>query len=158
MRFLLFDKITHFEPGKSGVGVKNVSLSEDFFKKHYDQAPLMPESLIIEALAQVGGWTVAASTDFKYVAIMVRLDNVRFYRPVRPGDQIVLKVNLLSMNEYSSFIEGKAEVDGNMVAQIEKLSYVNTAVSDHLKDFVRKRYIYSSGGFLDSTGKAMELG
>ena len=123
MRFILFDKITHFEPGKSGRGIKNITVSEDFFKKHYDRTPLMPESLIIEALAQIGGWTVSASTDFQYSAIMVRLDNVRFYGPVRPGDQMILTVNLLSLNEYGSLIEGKAEVNGRVVAQIGRLSY-----------------------------------
>ena len=158
MRFLLFDKITHFEPGKSGVGIKNITLSEDFFKKHYDRAPLMPESLIIEALAQIGGWTVAVSTDFQYSAIMVRLDNVRFYGPVRPGDQMILKVNLLSVNEYGSLIEGKAEVDGRVVAQIGRLSYVNSKVSERFKEFIRNRNIYMSGGFLDSTGKPVRSG
>ena len=80
MRFYLIDKITHFESGKSGTGIKNVTLTEDFFVKHYDRTPLMPEPLIIEALAQVGGWTIAVSTQYHSVAIMLRIDNVRFYR------------------------------------------------------------------------------
>ena len=69
MRFYLIDKVIHFEPGKIGVGIKNVTLAEEFFVKHYDRAPLMPEPLIIEAMAQMGGWTIAVSAHYCFVPI-----------------------------------------------------------------------------------------
>ena len=155
MRFYLIDKVTHFEAGKSGAGIKNVTLAEEFFIKHYDRTPLMPEPLIIEALAQMGGWTIAVSTRYRYVAIMVRIDKVKFYKYVRPGDQLVLKTTILSISENGSLIEGKAEVDGEVVASVERLMYGNYEVPDHLKDFIKRGYIYASGGFLDREGNVI---
>jgi 3-hydroxyacyl-[acyl-carrier-protein] dehydratase len=155
MRFLLIDKIVHFEPGKSGVGIKNVSLAEEFFIKHYDHAPLMPESLIIEALAQTGGWTIAVSTHFQYVVVMLRVDKVRFYRYVRPGDQLVLKADIIFMSDNASLVEGKAEVNGEVVASIGRLMYGNYKVPDHLRGFIKKDYIYTSGGLLDREGNVI---
>jgi 3-hydroxyacyl-[acyl-carrier-protein] dehydratase len=152
MRFYFIDRVIHFEPGKSGVGIKNVTLGEEFFIKHYDRAPLMPEPLIIEALAQIGGWIVAVSTHYHYVAIMIRIDNVRFHKQVRPGDQLMLRVNIIHSSDNASLIEGKAEVNGEVVASVERLMYGNYRVPDHLRDFIKKGYIYCSGGFLDREG------
>jgi 3-hydroxyacyl-[acyl-carrier-protein] dehydratase len=152
MRFYLIDKIVHFEPGKSGVGIKNVTLTEEFFIKHYDYTPLMPESLIIEALAQIGGWTIAVSTHFRFVAIPLKIENIKFYSYVRPGDQLVLQATILSINENGSLIEGRAEVGGETVASIERLMWGNYQVPDHLRDFIKKGYIYTSGGYLNREG------
>ena len=112
----------------------------------------MPEPLIIEALAQVGGWTIAVSTQYHSVAIMLRIDNVKFYRYVRPGDQLVLKASIQAISDNGSLIEGRAEVDGEVVASVERLMYGNYQVPDHLKGFVKKGYVYASGGFLDRDG------
>jgi 3-hydroxyacyl-[acyl-carrier-protein] dehydratase len=152
MRFHLFDKMIKFDPGKSGVAVKNITVAEEFFIKHYDRNPLMPEPLIIEALAQTGGWTVAVSTQFRFVAILVRIDKARFVKPVRPGDQLILKTTILSINENGSLIEGTAEVDGEPVAHVERIMYGNSPVPDQLKDFIKTGYIYRSGGLLDREG------
>lgn len=152
MRFHLFDKVIRFVPGKQGVGVKNVTLGEDFFNRHYGLTPLMPEPLIIEAMAQIGGWTVALSTDWQYVAILLRIDKVKFFRPVRPGDQLVLTADVHSINENGSLIEGRAEVNGEPVAHAERIMYGNSPVPDHLREFIKKSYIYVSGGFLDRDG------
>ena len=81
MRFHLFDNVIQLDPGKSGICVKNVTLGEDFFNQHYGLTPLMPEPLIIEAMAQMGGWTIALSTNWQYVAILLRIDKVKFFRP-----------------------------------------------------------------------------
>ena len=115
----------------------------------------MPEPLVIEALAQLGGWTIALSTHWRYVAILLRIDKVRFYKPVRPGDQLILKVDILSINDNGSLIEGRAEVNGQVVAQAERIMYGNNPVPDHLKDFIKKSYIYVSGGFLDREGNVI---
>lgn len=156
MRFYLFDKMIHFDSGKSGVAIKNITLSEEFFIKHYDRSPLMPEPLIIEALAQTGGWTVAVTTNFRFVAILVRFDTIKFYRPVCPGDQLILKVTILSINENGSLIQGTAEVDGETVATVERIMYGNSPVPDHLRDFIKKGYIYLSGGLLDRAGNLIK--
>jgi 3-hydroxyacyl-[acyl-carrier-protein] dehydratase len=158
MRFYLIDKVVHFEPGKKGVAIKNVALSEEFFIKHYEYTPLMPEPLIIEALAQIGGWTIAVSTHFRYVAIPLRIEQVKFYRQVRPGDQLVLTVTIHSINESGSLIEGVAEVHEEAVAHIERFMWGHYQVPDHLREFIKKGYIYASGGLLDREGHVVHQG
>jgi len=158
MRFYLIDKVIHFEPGKIGVGIKNVTLAEEFFVKHYDRAPLMPEPLIIEAMAQMGGWTIAVSAHYCFVPIPLRIDKVKFYRSVRPGDQLVLETNIVYTSENASLMQGKAEVNGEVVARVEGLMSGLYQVPDHLKGLVKKGYIYASGGLLDREGNVVERG
>ncbi len=153
VRFLLFDKMLRVDPGKGGVGLKSVSLGEGFFAGHPGRLPTMPEPLIIEAVAQVGGWIIAVSSNFRHVAIMVRLDKVTFFRSVYPGDRLTLNVEITAMSEEASTSEGTAEVDGAKVAQVERLMYVLYPVPEHLRGFVKKGYITTGGGLLDASGR-----
>ncbi len=152
MRFFLFDKIISFEKGSGGSGIKNVSLGEDFFIKHFDRDPVMPEPLVIEAVAQVGGWVIAVSCDYKYSAIMGKVGKARFHRPVRPGDQLRIDIDLITSNDYGSTVNGLVKVDGEVVAEIERLTYIHHESDGKLKEETLNTYIYNSGGFLDRDG------
>lgn len=152
MRFLLFDKIIGLKKGAKGTGIKNITLGEDFFIKHYDKTPIMPEPLIIESIAQVGGWVIAVSCNYKYSAIMVMVGRAKFYNLVRPGDQLIIHVELLSSNDYGSTIQGVAKVNDIVVAEVDKLAYVHHELSEEMKKEVINTYIYNSGGFLDREG------
>lgn len=152
MRFILFDKIVSFEKEVGGVGVKNVTIGEDFFIKHYDRSPIMPEPLLVEAVAQVGGWIIAVSCGYKFSAIMAKIGNAKFYKPVRPGDQISLHIKIVSFNDYGSTIDGVAKVSGEIVAEVDKLMYVHHETPDNFKKETLNSYIFNSGGFLDKDG------
>jgi 3-hydroxyacyl-[acyl-carrier-protein] dehydratase len=158
VRFLLFDKMLRVDPGKGGVGLKSVSLGEGFFAGHLGRLPTMPEPLIIESLAQVGGWIIAVSSNFQHVAIMVRLDKATFFRSVYPGDQLTLNVEITAMSEEASTIEGAVEVGGARVAQVDRLMYVLYPVPEHLRGFVKKGYITAGGGLLDGSGSLVRTG
>lgn len=92
---LLVDRVLECEPGKSIVGVKNVSINEPFFQGHFPHHPVMPGVLIIEALAQVSAIlsfkTLGNKPDDKSVYYFVGIDEARFKRPVMPGDQLRLE-------------------------------------------------------------------
>jgi beta-hydroxyacyl-ACP dehydratase FabZ len=120
--FLLVDRVASVEPGKSIVALKNVSANEAFFVGHFPGHPVMPGVLIVEALAQAGGilaWESVAEGERITLLYLVGIENTRFKQPVRPGDQVVLKVSLVQRRRSLWRFEAHAEVDGKLVAETE---------------------------------------
>lgn len=152
MRFILFDKIVKLKKSSSGIGIKNVTIGEDFFIKHYDKTPIMPEPLLIECVAQVGGWIIAVSCDHKYSALMAKIGESKFHKVVRPGDQLEINIEIVSSNDYGSTVNGVVKVDKNIVAEVKKLMYVHHDNSEVMKKEVIDTNIFNSGGFLDKNG------
>jgi UDP-3-O-[3-hydroxymyristoyl] N-acetylglucosamine deacetylase / 3-hydroxyacyl-[acyl-carrier-protein] dehydratase len=122
---LLIDRILSLEADRV-VGIKNVTINEPFFSGHFPGHPIMPAVLIIEAMAQCGGVlllnTVERPKD-KLVYFM-GIDNAKFRRPVRPGDQLRFELNLLRLKQRICKMEGKAYVHGDLVAEAELLSSI----------------------------------
>ena len=120
--FLLVDRIVEIEGNEKVVGIKNVSINESFFQGHFPNKPVMPGVLICEAMAQVGAIFAhnarGGMTDNK-VFVLTGLDNVKFKRPVEPGDQ--LRMELTCLKRRGSFwkMQGIATVEGKLVAQAE---------------------------------------
>ena len=124
--FLLVDRIIEIEPGKRVVGIKNVTINEPFFQGHFPGHPIMPGVLIVEAMAQVGGMLLLGDLeepDTKVVYFM-SLDNVRFRKPVKPGDQIVFEVTIVQIRGRIAKTTGVARVDGEVVAEAEMAAMV----------------------------------
>jgi UDP-3-O-[3-hydroxymyristoyl] N-acetylglucosamine deacetylase / 3-hydroxyacyl-[acyl-carrier-protein] dehydratase len=124
--FLLVDRILEIEENKRVVGVKNVTINEPFFQGHFPGHPIMPGVLIVEAMAQVGGMLLLGSLedpDTKVVYFM-SLDNVRFRRPVKPGDQIIFEVEIIQIRGKIAKTRGVARVDGEVVAEAEMAAMV----------------------------------
>ena len=95
--FLLLDRVLEFEPGRRIVGLKNVTINEPFFTGHFPGYPIMPGVLIIEALAQVGGFlALKAMEEEKKIAYFAGIDNCKFRRPVMPGDQLLLECTVVA--------------------------------------------------------------
>jgi 3-hydroxyacyl-[acyl-carrier-protein] dehydratase len=116
--FLLVDRIVEIEWGKRAVGIKNVTVNEPFFQGHFPGNPIMPGVLIIEALAQVGAVAVLGMPEYRgKLAFFAGIDRVRFKRPVRPGDTLRLEVELEKMRRSIGVGQGRATVDGELVAE-----------------------------------------
>ncbi|MGH7854745.1 MAG: 3-hydroxyacyl-ACP dehydratase FabZ [Candidatus Binatia bacterium] len=120
--FLLVDRIVEIDGNEKVVGIKNVTINDNFFQGHFPHHPVMPGVLICEAMAQVGAIFAhnarGGMTDDR-VFVLTGLDNVKFKRPVEPGDQ--LRMELTCLKRRGSFwkMQGIATVDGKLVAQAE---------------------------------------
>ena len=119
--FALVDRLIDYEPGKSATGIKNVTLNEPHFQGHFPDRPLMPGVLIVEAMAQVGGLIVKQMPDLpKGLFVFAGIDNVRFRRPVVPGDQLIINCELVSIKRQRfGKVKGEAMVDGNLACSGE---------------------------------------
>lgn len=119
--FLLVDKIVALEPGKSIVGIKNVTMNEPFFQGHFPGHPVMPGVLIIEAMAQVGGIfaTINDNIGSDKVTYFAGIDNARFRKPVMPGDVLRFELELLNCRRGLYCFTGKAYVEGTLVAEAD---------------------------------------
>lgn len=124
--FLLVDRVLALEKGKNIVAVKNVSMNEPFFPGHFPKHPVMPGVLILEALAQAAALlsfkSVGDAPNPDAVVYFAGIDGARFKKPVVPGDQLILHVeilrNLKGIWKYGTY----AEVDGQRVAEAEMMA------------------------------------
>jgi len=117
--FLLVDKIIEFQMDERVVGVKNVTMSEQFFQGHFPGQPVMPGVLIVEALAQTGGVLMLNGIENpgNKLVFFMAINNVKFRKPVVPGDQLVLEVQMVSRRSKVIQIRGEAFVDGAKVCE-----------------------------------------
>ncbi len=124
--FLLVDRILSLDPGRSVVGIKNVTINEPFFIGHFPSGPIMPAVLIIEAMAQVGGvmlLSMVAEPEKKLVYFM-GIDKAKFRKPVVPGDQLRFELEMVKMRMKTCRMKGRAYVDNALVAEAELTSVV----------------------------------
>ncbi len=120
--FVLVDRIIEIDGEHKIVGVKNVSINENFFQGHFPDHPVMPGVLICEALAQVGAifaHNARGGRDGDKIFVLTGLDKVKFKRPVEPGDQLRLELTCLKRRGSFWRMLGVATVDGKLVAQAE---------------------------------------
>ena len=119
--FLLVDKILEQEENKI-VGVKNVTINEPFFQGHFPEHPVMPGVLIIEAMAQTGGVLMFSKEETKgKIPLFAGIDKARFKKPVYPGDQLIIKVEIVKMVIGVAKAKAEVYVDDNLVAFAELL-------------------------------------
>jgi UDP-3-O-[3-hydroxymyristoyl] N-acetylglucosamine deacetylase/3-hydroxyacyl-[acyl-carrier-protein] dehydratase len=119
--FLLVDRVLEMEDGKRIVGMKNVTINEPFFQGHFPGHPIMPGVLIVEAMAQVGGMLLMGSVPDREnkVVYFTSLNNVKWRRPVKPGDQLRFELELLQVRGMMCKMSGIAKVDGQVVCEAE---------------------------------------
>jgi len=127
--FLLVDRIVELEPDKRVVGLKNVTINEPFFSGHFPGAPVMPGVLIIEAMAQVAGVLIYRDLPDKEKKLIyfTGIESAKFRRPVLPGDQLRIEMELLARRSNFGKMQGRATVEGKLVTE----AIVQFAIADH---------------------------
>lgn len=117
--FLLIDRVLEFEPAKRLVAIKNVTINEPFFQGHFPDYPIMPGVLVIEAMAQAGALIMLAEIqDHKSkLAVFTGIEKAKFRKPVTPGDQLRIEVEVLAMRSRAGRIAGRALVDGKLASE-----------------------------------------
>jgi 3-hydroxyacyl-[acyl-carrier-protein] dehydratase len=128
--FLLVDRVTSLEPGKSIRGIKNVTMNEPFFVGHFPGYPVMPAVLVIEALAQLASilaWKIAGRSPADGSLIFFAgINDARFRRQVRPGDQLVLESEVQRLVRGIGKFAVRAKVDGEIVAEANLMAAMRT--------------------------------
>ena len=117
--FLLVDRVLEIEPGKSITAIKNVTINEPFFQGHFPELRVMPGVLVVEAMAQAGGVLLYKSIpdpEGKLV-FLSKLDNIKFRKPVVPGDQIRLEAEIVKLKSRVCHIKARAIVGQNVVTE-----------------------------------------
>ncbi len=119
--FALVDKVVEHVPGEKAVAIKNITINEPQFQGHFPDRPLMPGVLIVESMAQVGGLIVTQMPELpKGLFVFAGIDNVKFRRPVVPGDQLIITCQLLSIKRKRfGKVKGEAHVEGKLVCSGE---------------------------------------
>jgi 3-hydroxyacyl-[acyl-carrier-protein] dehydratase len=117
--FLLIDRVVEMVPGKRLVALKNATVNEPFFQGHFPGYPIMPGVLIVEAMAQAGGTLLLSEIEDRASKLMVftGVDRARFRRPVVPGDQLRIEVEVLGWRRNAARMQGTVFVDGKKVCE-----------------------------------------
>jgi len=122
MRYLLIDKIKEIEVKKKIYAIKNIALSEDIFVDHFFGFPVMPGAMLIECLAQAGTALLEVSYKFKKKALLVIVEQAKFRSLIRPGDQLSIEGELISLDSDSAQMEGKIKRE-DMVVMTARLIF-----------------------------------
>jgi len=117
--FLLIDRIVEIERKTRIVSIKNVTINEPFFQGHFPGFPIMPGALVVEAIAQTGGVLLMPEVPDRHKKLMVftGIERAKFRRPVVPGDQLRIEVNVLNWKPRVARMEGRATVDGKLACE-----------------------------------------
>jgi len=118
--FLFVDRVLELEPGKNIVAIKNVTVDEPFFQGHFPGRPIMPGVLMVEAMAQVGGILVRKSSGTEdNMVYFMSIEKAKFRKPVAPGDQLRMEVEITQNRGKVFKFKGNALVDGKVVCEAE---------------------------------------
>ena len=124
--FLLVDRILEYTPGERIVGLKNVTFNEPYFMGHFPDHPIMPGVLIVEAMAQAGGLLILEDVEdpSSKLVYFMSMDDVKFRRPVVPGDQLIFEVKMVQRRSSTAKVHGVGSVDGKKVAEATMMARV----------------------------------
>lgn len=143
MRFLFYDSVTRIEKGKSIAGVKTFALSEEFLRGHYAKVAYVPGVIMIEAMAQLLGWLVVYSHDFRLSSIMSLIEGVTVTSDLRPGFRAEIEGEIVSTSSRDTLGKARIYADGRLIASLDRIIY------SHFRDVdptqLAARFEYYSG-------------
>lgn len=128
MRWFWIDRFTQFESGRSATAVKNVTLAEEHLHDHFPGAPVMPNSLVIEGLAQTGGLLVGEHSGFQERVVLGKVAKARFHCHPAPGDTLTYHTVIQEIGKDGAFVNGTSHIGDRLQAEVE-LFFVHLDVS-----------------------------
>ena len=142
MRWIWIDKFTEFQSGQSAVAIKNVTLAEEHLHDHFPGFPVMPECLMIEAMAQTAGILVGEAKNFKEKVILAKIKKCAFFDYVKPGDTIKLEAKIDSIAPEAAGTSGKITRDGRLIAEIDLMfSHIDQNLGG--KKFPEENFVFT---------------
>ena len=144
MRYFLLDRVTDVVPGESARGIKNVTLTDEVVHDHFPDFPILPGALLVEAMAQLGGFLLEVSVnapDKPLVrALLVQIQSAKFSRPAEPGDQIEVVARSGALLDAAAQIDAEARVAGERIARAQLTFMLKAIDSDRVHE--QRRYLY----------------
>ena len=142
MRWIWIDKFIEFNSGKSAVTLKNVTLAEEHLHDHFPGFPVMPESLMIEGMAQTAGILVGEAKNFKEKVILAKIRKCVFFDYVRPGDTIKLYAQIESISDEAASTTGKIVRDDKLIAEVDLMfSHIDQNIAG--KQFPQENFVFT---------------
>ncbi len=146
MRWIWIDKFIDFESGKRAVAVKNVTLAEEHLHDHFPGFPVMPECLMIEAMAQCAGILVGEARGFKEKVILAKIQKASFFDLVRPGESIQLEATIESIAPEAASTRGHISRQGQPIAEIDLMfSHIDQNLAG--MSFPQENFVFENNTF-----------
>jgi len=143
MRWIWIDKFVEFHSGQRAVAVKNVTLAEEHLHDHFPGFPVMPETLMIEAMAQTAGILVGEAKKFQEKVILAKVKKAVFFDYVRPGDTIKLDAKIESMSSEAASTNGKITCAEKLIAEVDLMfSHIDQNLSG--KEFPEENFVFTA--------------
>ncbi|MFQ6035329.1 MAG: 3-hydroxyacyl-ACP dehydratase FabZ family protein [Sedimentisphaerales bacterium] len=142
MRWIWIDKFVEFHSGQRAVAVKNVTLAEEHLHDHFPGFPVMPETLMIEAMAQTSGILVGEAKNFKEKVILAKIKKAVFFDYVKPGDTIKLEAQIESITPEAASTTGKITCAKRLIAEIDLMfSHIDQNLAG--KKFPEENFVFT---------------
>ena len=142
MRWIWIDKFVEFNSGKSATALKNVTLAEEHLHDHFPHFPVMPECLMIEAMAQTGGILVGEMRKFQEKVILAKIKKAAFFHYVQPGDTILLSAKVDSIADEAAGITGEITRGDQLIAEIDLMfSHIDQNLAG--KKFPEENFVFT---------------
>ena len=142
MRWIWIDKFIEFQGGKRAVAIKNVTLAEEYLHDHFPGFPVMPESLMVEAMAQTSGILVGEAKKFQEKVILAKIKKAVFFNYVKPGDTIKIEAAIESIAPEAASTTGKITCDDKLIAEIDLMfSHIDQNLAG--KEFPKENFVFT---------------
>jgi 3-hydroxyacyl-[acyl-carrier-protein] dehydratase len=141
MRWFWIDRFTEFESGRTATAVKNVSLAEEHLHDHFPGAPLMPNSLVLEGVAQTGGLLVAEHSAFAERVVLAKVARARFHFSATPGDTLCYRATIDDIHKEGAVVSGTSHVGSRLQAEVQ-LFFA------HLNEAAAGKWLFDPAGLL----------
>jgi 3-hydroxyacyl-[acyl-carrier-protein] dehydratase len=142
MRWIWIDKFLEFESGRRAVALKNVTLAEEHLHDHFPGFPIMPECLMIEAMAQTAGILVGQANDFREKVVLAKISKATFHDFVRPGDTLRIEAEMNSLAPEAASTSGRIRRDDQLIAEIDLMfSHVDQNLAG--KKFPEENFVFT---------------